>query len=541
MKQKEALEILKMGKNVFLTGSAGSGKTYLLNQYISYLKNNKIGVAVTASTGIAATHMHGITIHSWSGLGIKDTLSDKEVNQLSEKSYLARRFAKTHVLIIDEVSMIHAHFLDMVDKVCRKLKGEEKAFGGMQVILCGDFFQLPPVTRGSRELRYIDRSEAWNAMDLHVCYLQEQYRHEDDVLMKILQDIRKNATGEHTLVPLRTRYKGRIEGDCVPTKLYTHNVDVDRINNAELKNLEGEERVYEMYSHGAEKLVEALKRSCLAPENLVLKIGAVVMFVKNDPERRYVNGTLGKVIGFQDDGLPIVETYTGRRIVAELENWPIEENEKVKAEVEQLPLRLAWAITVHKSQGMTLDAAEIDLSKAFEKGMGYVALSRVRSLKGLRLMGLNKIALQIHEQVLDLDTSLREASEKASQQLKKMSEKERAKIQEKFADIKREKKKESTYEKTKKLLEKKLSIQKIAKERGMTEGTIISHIEKMLAKGEPLNISYLRKDIDPKRLKEIRAAFKKSGGTTLSPVRETLGENYSYEELRLARLFLRHV
>jgi ATP-dependent exoDNAse (exonuclease V) alpha subunit len=148
MLQSHALDILKLGKNVFLTGPAGSGKTYVLNEYVRYLKSHGVDVAVTASTGIAATHLGGQTIHSWSGLGVRDTLTDYDIDDLMQRAYLYKRFERTKVLIIDEVSMLHHYRLDLIEWICRQFKRNEKPFGGMQVVFCGDFFQLPPVTRG---------------------------------------------------------------------------------------------------------------------------------------------------------------------------------------------------------------------------------------------------------------------------------------------------------------------------------------------------------------------------------------------------------
>ena len=194
-----------------------------------------------------------------------------------------------------------------------------------------------------------------------------------------------------------------------PTRLYTHNVDVDSINNEELRIIGGGARGYNMVSVGAEALVMALKKSCLAHERLVLKKKAKVMFVKNNYVEGYVNGTLGEVVDFEN-GFPIVETAGWRKIVVRPEEWKIEEDGEVKARIKQIPLRLAWAITIHKSQGMSLDAAVIDLSKSFVRGMGYVALSRVRTLNGIRLVGINDDALKVSDEVLEFDKKLRKMS-----------------------------------------------------------------------------------------------------------------------------------
>ncbi len=548
MKQSEVLEILKMGHNVYLTGAAGSGKTHLLNQYIKFLKEKSVNVGVTASTGIAATHMNGATIHSWVGIGIKKDLDEWELDALLQKQYLAKRFENMKVLIIDEVSMLDYQRLDLIDKVCRGFKQNNFPFGGVQIILSGDFFQLPPITKNTDEYCFINKSEIWNNMNLKVCYLQEQYRQESGTLVEVLNNIRNNNVGEDVLAPLRTRYKKRIKGEILPTKLYTHNADIDRINEEELKKVEGDLKVYQMITKGKKNLVESLKKGCLAQEELRLKVGAVVMFLKNNHYKKYANGTLGKVIGFGNSNFPIVKTYAGREIEVIPESWTIDDNGKVKAELKQIPLRLAWAITIHKSQGMSLDAAEIDLSKSFVEGMGYVALSRIKTFEGLRLMGLNKIALEVNKEILELDKELLRASENVLGELREMSGEEIKKIQNKFfGEIEpTEKEKEkakieklSTYEITKILIDNKLSIKEMAKERNMTEGTIIKHLEKLLedSNNKP-DLSYLDVGISKGRLEKIKRAFKKSGDTKLTPVKEILGDEFSYDELRLARLFL---
>lgn len=539
MTQEQALDILKLGRNVFLTGPAGSGKTYLLNKYIEYLRDNDVNIGITASTGIAATHMGGITIHSWSGLGIKDRLTDQDLGKLVKRSYLKRRFNNTHVLIIDEISMFHHFQLDLVDVICRAFKQNSLPFGGMQIVLCGDFFQLPPVAKAG-QAHFAHKSSVWTNMDLQICYLEEQYRQDDDKLTAILNEIRTNNTGEYTLEPLRARYKSKISGIQNITKLYTHNLDVDAINNRELARLSGNAKRYTMTAQGKAKIIDALQRSCLAPTVLILKKDAIVMFVKNNFEEGYVNGTLGVVIGFNQYNLPIVETLKGEIINVTAQNWKIEEEGQVLGEIRQLPLRLAWAITVHKSQGMTLDAAEIDLSKSFTPGMGYVALSRIRNLEGLRLMGLNDMALKVDHGILDLDSDLMLASQQASKNISQIHLSDKAIRHKEFLTSilpAKKEKKISTYDQTKELVKKKLSIAKMAKQRELTEGTIMGHLEELAEKDANVDLNYLRPK--EKRFKKIAKAFSKTKDTKLSPVRDILGEDYSYDELRIARLFLK--
>jgi len=426
MKQDEAFDLLKMGKNIFLTGAAGSGKTWLLNKYITWLKENNVHVAVTASTGIAATHLQGTTIHSWSGIGVKDDLTAKDLEKLLTTSRIKRNYKKTKVLIIDEISMLHKHQLDMVDTIARYILSSEKPFGGIQVVLCGDFFQLPPISSSYsliEEKHFAFEAFVWKNGDFNVCYLHEQHRQCNDPLLEILNDIRNGTAGEHTRVPLRTRYKKEPEGATKATKLYSRNINVDIINDQELSRIPGKEKKFTMKSNGFSLLVTGLKKSCLALETLKLKPGAEVMFIKNDATARYVNGTRSVVVGFdKNEGWPIVKTYDNEVIVAHPEEWKYEDSGVVRATITQVPLRLAWAITIHKSQGMTLDAAEIDLGDAFEPGMGYVALSRVRSLSGLKLMNLNEMALQVHPGVLQHDQVFKDKSADLVRYLQNLSE-----------------------------------------------------------------------------------------------------------------------
>jgi len=559
MKQKDALKILKAGKNVYLTGAAGSGKTYTLNEYISYLKNRGVSVAVTASTGIAATHIGGTTIHSWSGSGIKDDLDDQEVEQLVQKEYLYKKFEKSKVLIIDEVSMLSSRLFDSVERICRAMKRKEEPFGGMQVVLSGDFFQLPPIAREGGKVDFIHASDAWKNMDVRVCYLDEQFRHKDSSLENVLNEMRKgglSSASKNKLMEICENNSAVLK--CVsPTRLYTHNVDVDAENERELEKLVGKARVYEMSSSGKAHIAESLKKGILAPEILRLKKNAMVMFIKNAFDEGYVNGTLGVVEDFDNVGMPIVRTFSGDKIFVNLAEWTVEEEGKVLAKVVQLPLRLAWAITVHKSQGMSLDSAEVDLSKAFAPGQGYVALSRLRSFAGLSLHGLNDMALTMHPQAMEVDARLLSESSKWEKVLERFGDKEMSEMHLAFlrkvggtADEKeiakntaknKDKKeafkeKTSTYEKTLAFVSEKLPITEIAKKRGMTLGTIISHLEKLKEKNPSLNLNAYKPE--EKDLKIIGEAFKKSKETKISPVHSALDGRYSYEELRLARLFL---
>lgn len=568
MTQAKALAIMKTGVNIYLTGSAGSGKTHTLNQYINYLKDHGIEVAVTASTGIAATHMNGITIHGFSGIGIRDNLTEYDLDELTQKPYLVKRFHKTKVLIIDEVSMLHARTLDAVDLVCRKFKRNNLPFGGMQVILSGDFFQLPPITRShstSPQIDMFDQTEgseqipkdlivysrAWKEMRPAICYLTEQHRQDDQIFTNILNKIRENKIESEHLEIIKGRINAVLDGEIPPTKLYTHNVDVDNINQRELQKLSEMEYNYEMQTKGRDVIIEILKKSCLAHEKLSLKKGAQVMFIKNNFELGYVNGTRGIVESFRIDRTPVVRLMNGKRIEVKEESWMIEEDGKSKASLMQLPLRLAWAITIHKSQGMSLDSAEIDLSKTFTYGMGYVALSRVRTLNGIRLVGLSENSLKVDPNVLELDEKLQVESEENEEMFGKLSTAEQEKMERDFilrsegfiksGVAKKLKEKSSTIEITKSLLLKKMTFAEIAKERGLGLSTILDHVEKLIARGDELPLGHTYPDKNNIKLVQscIDSLVDDEKGK-LAPIKTMLDKkkkNLTFDQIRIARIF----
>lgn len=638
MRQSSALDILKTGQNVFLTGSAGSGKTYTLNQYINYLRARRVPVAVTASTGIAATHMNGTTIHSWSGIGIKDELSDRDLTNLSRKQFLADRLKDTAVLIIDEISMLHAKQLNLVNQVLKHVRKNDAAFGGIQVVVAGDFFQLPPIgSKGeSNREKFAFMSEAWLDAKFHICYLSEQHRQVSEAanggldLDDILNQIRRQEVTFEAIAALEATFDQNV--DINRTRLYTHNLNVNKINDKELAALEGETMRFEATATGDSKLVETLKKTVRTQDELILKVGAKVMFIKNNSELGVSNGTMGELIGFAavkiDDSkdtsddliedtaqdaiakntknkakkdkeskekpkdekpttqkMPVVRLNSGREVIAEPEEWIIEdETGDVLASYLQVPLCLAWAITIHKSQGMTLEAAEIDLSRTFELGQGYVALSRLKSLAGLQLLGMNDMSLQLDPLARGADKRFLALSEEADANYAMLDEESMRQAHEKFilksggtlsksvieayANLQKKRreqqqaqidkkqklgnqvsdKSDSTLLATRILLEESLSIAEISQARQLSQSTIMRHIAELKSQDPSLACDHLRPDDEVmtavgNAYVAIKVAnnpndFNDDGSVKLRPIFEHLKQAVDYNTIRLALIFI---
>ncbi len=605
MKQTTALDILKTGQNVFLTGQAGAGKTYVLNQYIHYLRVRGVSVAITASTGIASTHMNGMTIHAWAGMGIKDTFNEDDFKRLKSRQAVVDRLKDVKVLIVDEISMLHAKQVNLLDEILRNIRQNSAAFGGVQVVFSGDFFQLPPVgSKGeSNKEKFAFMATAWKHANFQICYLSEQYRqsghgererfgmslndilnqirHQDvDTLAKdILLSTRNHDIGEHY------------------TRLYTHNANVDNINQEQLALLEGDSHSFDCVTYGEKSLIEMLTKNVKAAPTLTLKVGAQVMFVKNNTNLGVSNGTMGEVIDFvaleaDMNGdppsnaikYPLVKLNNGRMVYAEPDEWTIEDNQgDILAGYSQVPLALAWAITIHKSQGMTLDAAEIDLSRTFEMGQGYVALSRLRSLDGLKLLGMNKNSLLLDEWVFHVNNRLLDIADEQAEKFHALDDETLADIHQKFiiacdgitdevliahqekltqklkaeqarlehiqanqlnSQIQTSAQTGKTLDETLALIQDGLSLDEIAQKRGLAKSTIISHIAQLVKRDG--RDDYLRFAPDDDELSAIKTIYDKleaqgefEGGIKLKPIVDMSekGNGY-YNVVRLALAFL---
>ncbi|MDO8594038.1 MAG: helix-turn-helix domain-containing protein, partial [bacterium] len=422
------------------------------------------------------------------------------------------------------------------------------------VILVGDFFQLPPISRG-RDVKFAFASKVWRDLNLITCYLTEQYRQDDSEFLSVLSAIRSGEVEEMHHERLMMRHTEPADRPTDAPKLFSHNADVDRINATELAKLPGKSKKFSMSSKGKDSLVDGLIRGCLSPEVLELKEGAAVMFTKNSPQGRFVNGTLGIVTGFDAGGMPIVKTKDGLRITTEPMEWQLEEQGKVKASVSQIPLRLAYAMTVHKSQGMSMDAAIMDLSKAFEYGQGYVALSRVRRLSGVYLTGLNQRALEVHPEILEKDRDFRAASEAARDAFAEMPEAEKIAMQKKFVKAMGGAITESTKHEAQNPKQKNTglpgrlaetlqaardgkSLKEVAKARGLVASTIVHHLEELAEIGKLTRTDFAHL-IPIDIVDEIHEALAMTTGDKLSPVFHSLGGRHSFETIRLVRLMKR--
>lgn len=408
--QREAVDKIAEGKNVFITGPAGTGKSYLLNYIKEQYKND--GLHITASTGIAAINVSGQTLHSWAGLGLGNMpLNEILRNICSVKGvHMRKKLRAAKMLAIDEISMISSEIFDLLNGLLKAIRNNDEPFGGIQLILFGDFLQLPPVNKNNDEIFFCFESDAWKEAEIEMVVLKEIYRQLDQELVNMLNNLRFGRITNHDVELLRTRYKKEdTDKTFDATILGTHNIQVERINIKKLQDLNNLSKVYHAKYDGKKEKIEFLKKNCIAPEVLELKIGSQVMMLKNTYSKEGVmNGSIGIVRGFDNKkGYPIVEFSNGSVITITKEEWCVEKWNEAKGEIEveammeQIPLILAWAITVHKSQGMTLEKIRCNLGSAFAEGQVYVAVSRVKTLEGLFIESFNINNVKANRKVIE--------------------------------------------------------------------------------------------------------------------------------------------
>lgn len=403
--QAHALDLLRSGENVFLSGGAGSGKSFLIRAFRDDLDPQLM--PILASTGAAAVLIGGRTFHSFFGLGIMEGGRSATLERAMNDARVMKRLARVEGFIIDEISMIPADAFEVAEELSRLARDTDLPWGGLRVIAVGDFAQLPPVTRtnfnappSERQARpWAFRSEVWEKTQFQPVILSLNQRVSDDNFLQVLSDVRAGRVTQQVENFLEGHMR-EDDHDDKAIRLFPRRDQSENFNQRELSALHGEEIIVDTIYLGEGKNIEALKRTAPIPERLQLKIGCQVMFVQNDPQKRWVNGTRGTVVDVEGDKIRVSKSG-GREVSVEKTTFSLLDAEgQVKASMINFPLILAYATTIHKSQGATLDDLWVDLSRLWEPGHAYVALSRLRQSNGLRLLGWSKSSFKVDPDVV---------------------------------------------------------------------------------------------------------------------------------------------
>lgn len=403
--QKVAFEIAK-NNSILLTGEAGTGKSYLLAALIDYFNNCGRNVSVTASTGVAAVNVSGSTIFSWAGIGLGEKPYKELLKDVLKNKKAVARIKNANILIIDEISMLRGEVLDKLDSVFKSVRGDMRAFGGVHLILTGDFCQIPPVPR-AKVYDFVFHSSSWKELNPKVVCLKEIVRQNDKDFTTLLSGMRAGQVVNEEL--LKSRFNAKLEESAIkPIFLSSRNVDVDMENKRELNRLVGKLHTFTAEDSGEPRHIETLDKNCMAAKVIDLKPGAQVMLLKNlDVEGGLCNGSMGVVVKIEK--FPVV-SFDGKEVLIEPDEWKITEQEvtrggkfrmKTLACRLQIPLRLAYAATIHKTQGQTLSRARIDLTGAWEYGQHYVALSRVKRLEDVTIVPFDFNNIRCHPDCLN--------------------------------------------------------------------------------------------------------------------------------------------
>lgn len=403
-KQQKAYDLMCAGKNVFITGPPGTGKSLAIKLFKEKSTNKRI--AITSTTGISALLIGGTTLHSYLGIALGKGTAEQLVDLVLSKAYICQRWKKLQILVIDEISMLSPDLFDKLEYVANVVRENlnplQKPFGGIQLILSGDFLQLPVV--GSDNFCF--EAKTWKKCVEETVYLTEIMRQSDTTFQRILGNIRYGIVEKRDKKILDSRIGIELKNDLgiIPTIIHTTNEEVDKINKRELSKLTGELYEYELaiFSDPSKRFLhDKYKKSCIAPEILHLCVGAQVMLLCNlDLEAGLANGSRGVVVDFCED-MPIVKFLDGTTRVIDHHTWKIEEGGKIIMEIVQIPLKLAYAITTHKSQGCTLDYAIINLANIFTHAMAYVALSRVKNLDGMSIQAIDYASIKAHPKAVE--------------------------------------------------------------------------------------------------------------------------------------------
>ncbi len=391
--QKTAYDLLTQGESIFLTGAGGTGKSAVIKIFVRNF-SRKLNMAVTSTTGTSALLVEGTTLHSYLGIGVGKSSVDALTRKIFGMKWLHDRWNKLDCLIIDEISMLDPDLFDKLEKIARIVRSNQKPFGGIQIVASGDFCQLPCVGTD----KFCFEANAWATCINHTIYLTQVIRQNTGVFQDCLNKIRLGNIDNQVKEVISSRIGANLTNDfgIQPTRLYSTNNSVDKVNNRELDKLAEEDiEFYEYnmeifrFSSAKQKHIEKFKKFCTTPETLQLCVGTQVMLTYNmDLQAGLVNGSRGIIETFVGD-YPLVRFLNGEKRVIENHSWDIEENNRKILTVQQVPLRVAYAISIHRSQGCSLDYAEIDLSDVFEDGQAYVALSRLKTLEGLSIISVD--------------------------------------------------------------------------------------------------------------------------------------------------------
>ena len=416
----KVLTLLLNGENVFLTGYAGTGKSYILNKLKEKLKKK---LTITSTTGIAAVNVKGQTLHSWAGVGLCKNPVYKTIEKIKTRPSVMKQILGCKILAIDEISMLNIETFEYVDEVFRAIRDSNEPFGGIQVLFIGDFYQLPPVENESMEERkYCFESHIWKDLKLQNVILKKNYRQSEEKFIKALSDMRTNRLTEDDIKLLETRETNLDTFETDMLHIFSTNDEANRYNLAKFNMIDepvkiftakdgvyrGAKPVYENFTENENYVLEIFGKNCRADKELPLKIGAKVMLLINlDFNRGLINGSCGKIIEFNENTISI-KFDNGVTAPIPKHTFEYYYHDKIAAERTQFPLKLAYGITIHKSQGMTLDKLVVDCSRIFERGQAYVAMSRVKTLDGLYIKSFSKEKVMVDSKVADFYSDLKE-------------------------------------------------------------------------------------------------------------------------------------
>ena len=399
--QIQALEELNSEENVFLTGGAGTGKSFLVRHFLK--SRSPKTFPVLASTGAAAVLVGGRTFHSFFGLGIMEGGVEATVIKATRNRRVVLRLQKIEGFILDEVSMISGPTLRAAEEICRRARDNDCPWGGLKVVAVGDFAQLPPIqhfSRGPRPWAFTDA--AWRYSRFKKIALRTMMRTQDDEFLQILNQVRCGKVTDDVRGFLNSRLAEEEEEFNAP-RLFPRRDATERFNRQKLSEIDSPMREYKTCYTGKPEKVTQLKKMAPISEVLYLKKDCLVMLRQNDPKQRWVNGSLGYVREMEDEFL-LIELFNGRVIELERASFSLLDAEGLAvAAAENFPLSLAYATTIHKAQGATFDRLRVDLKSLWEPGQAYVALSRVTTGDGLRIDGWSENSIRVDEMVRRAD------------------------------------------------------------------------------------------------------------------------------------------